>query len=132
MHEVENKTEQEERASLPPTPTGQVRSDWRSLLDKISEKGIVKNVPFIAFLVLLAVIYITNAQRTIETQREINKQNRILKELRWKYMDIKTQLMNAGMETEIIRNSAAIELKPMKFPAYKIEIDTNAIKTTQR
>lgn len=132
MQEVENKTEQEERASLPPTPTGQVRSDWRSLLDKISEKGIVKNVPFIAFLVLLAVIYITNAQRTIETQREINKQNRILKELRWKYMDIKTQLMNAGMETEIIRNSAAIELKPMKFPAYKIEIDTNAIKTTQR
>jgi|GEM_PF-1192898 len=101
-----------------------VRSDWRSFLDKLSYKGIVRNVPFLAFLVLLAVIYITNNQRTIEIQRELNKNNQVLKELRWKYMDIKSQLMNAGMETEIIRNSSVIGMKPMLFPAYEVVIDT--------
>ena len=105
-------------------PQDRVRSDWRAFLDRLSYKGIVSNVPFLAFLVLLAVIYITNNQRTIETQRELNKQNLVLKELRWKYMDIKSQLMNAGMETEIIRNSSVIGMKPMLLPAYKIEIDT--------
>lgn len=120
--------EANEEIALPPTE--RVRSDWRSFLDRLSYKGIVYNVPFLAFLVLLCVIYISNNQKTIEIQRELNKQNLVLKELRWKYMDIKSQFMNAGMETEIIRNSAVIGMKPMVFPAYKIEIDT-AKKTTQ-
>ncbi len=122
MQEQENIEQQEqEEVQL---PQDRVRSDWRAFLDRLSYKGIVSNVPFLAFLVLLAVIYITNNQRTIETQRELNKQNLVLKELRWKYMDIKSQLMNAGMETEIIRNSSVIGMKPMLLPAYKIEIDT--------
>lgn len=131
MQEQEN-ISQEDEVQLPPTPTERVRSDWRTFLDRISYKGIVNNVPFLAFLVLLAVIYITNNQRTIEIQRELNKQNLVLKELRWKYMDIQSQLMNAGMETEIIRNSAAIGMKPMMLPAYKIEIDTNTNRTAKK
>lgn len=123
-------TEERDEAVLPPASAERVRSDWRAFLDKLSYKGIVSNVPFLAFLVLLCVIYISNNQKTIEIQRELNKQNLVLKELRWKYMDIKSQLMNAGMETEIIRNSAVIGMKPMLFPAYKIEIDT-AKKTVQ-
>ena len=117
-------TGEKDESLLPPAPTERVRSDWRAFLDKLSYKGIVSNVPFLAFLVVLCVIYINNNQKTIETQRELNKQNLVLKELRWKYMDIKSQLMNASMETEIIRNSAVIGMKPMLFPAYKIEIDT--------
>lgn len=126
---IETKEEKEE-AMLSSASAERVRSDWRAFLDKLSYKGIVSNVPFLAFLVLLCVIYISNNQKTIEIQRELNKQNLALKELRWKYMDIKSQLMNAGMETEIIRNSAVIGMKPMLFPAYKIEIDT-AKKTVQ-
>ena len=76
-------------------------------------------------LVLLCVLYITNNQRTIETQRVLNRKNDQLKELRWKYMDIKSQIMNAGMETQVIRNAASQGLKPIMLPAYKIEIDSN-------
>ena len=111
-----------EQGQMPPAQ--QVRSDWKALVSKISYKGIVNNVPFLAFIVLLCVFYITNNQRSIETQRVLNKKNEELKELRWKYMDIKSQLMNAGMETEIIRNAAAIGLKPMMLPAYRIEKDS--------
>ena len=108
-------------------PAQQVRNDWKALVDKVSYRGIVNNIPFIAFIVLLCVLYITNSQRNIETQRVLNKKNEELKELRWKYMDIKSQLMSAGMETEIIRNAANIGLKPIMLPAYRIELDSNKV-----
>jgi len=105
-------------------PAQRVRSDWKALVEKVSYRGIVNNVPFIAFVVLLCVVYITNNQRTIETQRELNRKTEQLKELRWKYMDIKSQLMSAGMETEVIRNASVQGLKPIMLPAYRIKLDS--------
>ena len=121
MEDEKDIREQEEQL----TPAQNVSSDWKALVDKVSYRGIVNTVPDMAFLVLLCVLYITNNQRTIETQRVLNRKNDQLKELRWKYMDIKSQIMNAGMETQVIRNAAAQGLKPIMLPAYKIEIDSN-------
>ncbi len=121
MAEEANIQEQEEQL----TPAQHVRSDWKALVDRVSYKGIVNNIPYLAFIVLLCVLYITNNQRTIETQRQLNKRHDELKELRWKYMDIKSQLMNAGMETEIIRDAANIGLKPSMLPAYRIQADSS-------
>ena len=103
--------------------------DWRSLLDKISYKGIVNNVPFLAFIVLLCVFYIANNHQAIETQRELDKQQKLLKELNWRNMDAKSKLMNAGMEAEIIRRGATIGMQPLMLPAYEITIDSNKVKT---
>lgn len=113
---------------LKETPAQRVRNDWKALLNKVSYKGIVNNIPYLAFLALLSVVYITNSHRVIETQRELNKNTKVLKELRWKYMDIKSQLMYAGMETQVIRNAAKIGLKPLMLPAYKITVDTTTTK----
>jgi hypothetical protein len=108
----------------PASSNGNVRNDWKAVVDKISYQGIVNNIPFLIFLVILCVIYITNNQRTIDTQRLLNKRNEELKELRWRYMDIKSQVMNAGMETEVIKGSASIGIKPLTLPAYRIEKDS--------
>jgi len=72
------------------TPAQRVRSDWRSLVEKVSYKAIVNNIPYLAFLVLLCVLYISNSHRALEMQRELNAQRKVLKELRWKYMDTKS------------------------------------------
>ncbi len=112
------------------TPAQRVRNDWRTLVEKVSYKAIVNNIPFLAFIAMLCVLYINNTQQSVAIQREINKQNKILKELRWKYMDIKSQLMNARMETEVIKRSMVIDLKPMSLPAYTIQEDS--ISTTQK
>lgn len=103
--------------------------DWRKLLDRISYKGIVNNVPFLAFAVLLGVFYIANNNAAIETQRELDKQQKILKELKWRNMDAQSKLMNAGMEAEIIKRGAAIGMRPLMMPAYKIVIDTVKVNT---
>ncbi len=98
--------------------------DWRKVLDRISYKGIVRNVPFLAFFVLLGVFYIANNNAAIETQRELDKQQKLLKELKWRNMDAQSKLMNAGMEAEIIRKGAVIGMSPLMMPAYKIVVDT--------
>ena len=104
----------------PLTPAQRIRADWKALMAKMSYTGMLMNIPYLAFLALLAVIYIANSHRAVETQRAFNQQQQILKELRWRYMDTKTHLMNAGMETEIIRSSAPLGLKPLTLPAYSI------------
>jgi cell division protein FtsL len=102
------------------TPAQRVRSDWRSLVEKVSYRAIVNNIPFLAFIVLLCVLYITNSQRAIEMQRELNAKNKELKELRWKYVDVKSQLMYVKTETQVMKSAEKIGLKPALLPAYKI------------
>ena len=110
------------------TPVQRIRNDWKTLVNKLSYKAIVSNVPYLAFVALLCVLYINNTQRAVETQRELNKQNKVLKELRWKYMDIKTQLMYTRMETEVIKRAMNIGLQPLTLPAYTIDKTSDTLK----
>jgi cell division protein FtsL len=102
------------------TPAQRVRNDWRSLVEKVSYKAIVNNIPFLAFIVLLCVLYISNSHRAIEMQRELNAQNKTLKELRWKYVDTKTRLMQVKTETQVMKNAERLGLKPALLPAFKV------------
>ncbi|XZF13721.1 FtsL-like putative cell division protein [Chitinophagaceae bacterium MMS25-I14] len=124
MSAEQNITEQQAEI----TPVQRIRNDWKALLEKVSYRGIVRNIPFLAFVALLGIVYISNSQKAVAVQRELNKHEKELKELRWKYMDIKSKLMNAGMETELIRKGADVGLKPLMLPAYKIEADSNNVK----
>ena len=110
------------------TPAQHVRNDWKAFVDKLSYRAIVNNIPYLAFVALLCMIYISNNHRAIDMQREINKQTKVLKELRWKYMDVKSRLMNEQMESKVIVRAAAIGLHPLTLPPYKIDADSNIIK----
>lgn len=109
-------------------PAQRVRSDWKTLVDKLSYKAIVNNIPFLAFVALLAVLYINNSQRAVDMQRELNKENKVLKELRWKYMDVSSKLMYVKMESEVIKRASTLGMKPMSLPAYSIVIDSTIYK----
>ena len=109
-------------------PVQRVRNDWKTLVEKISYKAIVSNVPYLAFVARLCVLYINNSQRAVEMQRELNKQNKVLKELRWRYMDMKTQLMYARMETQVIKSASVLGLKPLMLPAYTVSSANDTLK----
>ena len=113
------------------TPAQRVKNDWKSLVEKVSYRAIVNNIPYLAFVVLLCVLYISNSHRAIEMQRELNAQNKQLKELRWKYMDVKSQLMYVKTETQVIKNAEKIGLKPSLLPAYKVTTGASS-KTEMR
>jgi len=114
-------TEQQNIEQEPLSPAQRVRSDWKSIAEKVSYRAIVTNIPFLAFIVLLCVLYISNSQRAIDMQRELNARNKELKELRWKYMDVKSQLMYVKTETQIMKNAEKLGLKPALLPAYNIK-----------
>ena len=99
-----------------------MRQDWRAFRKKISYKKMLGAIPYISFLALLAVIYIANNHHAVEVQRELNKRQKELKQLRWRDMDTKTRLMNAGMETKIIQSAQPLGLEPLTLPAYSISV----------
>ncbi len=107
------------------TPAQRVKSDWQALVDKLSYKAIVSNMPFLMFLAVLCIFYISNSHRANELQRQLNVQNNMLKEMRWKYLDIKSQLMYVKTETQVINNAKRLGLQPSLLPAYKITVDTS-------
>ncbi len=113
------------------TPVQRIRSDWRAVVARISYGALVNNIPFYAFIALLGVVYISYNTTATERQREIEKEQKTLKELRWRYMDSKTRLMAAGVEAEVIRRAAGIGLKPLLLPAYTIPSNTGLPGTSQ-
>ena len=123
-NKLKNKEPEEQRPPQP-TPTQQLKSDWRVLVDKMSYKAIVSNTPFLIFIALLCILYITNSQRAVELQKKISAANDTLKELRWKNMDVNSQLIRAKKEVEITNKAESMGLKALKYPAYEIQKDTN-------
>lgn len=94
---------------------------WAKVQDKISLQTVVKNVPFMLFLAVLAVIYITNNSKAIGLVRDIEKTNRVLKELKWEYLDVQSRLIYATSESQLIKQAALQGLKPLEKPAFEIK-----------
>lgn len=107
------------------TPVQRIRADWRAVVARVSYKGMVGNIGFIIFLALLGIIYIANSHRSVDMQRHLNRQTVMMKNLHMENIDLRTRLMNAGTEAEIIRRGSGIGLKPLTLPAYSLSIDTS-------
>jgi len=103
-------------------------SSWKDIVERISYQGIVRNMPYMMFLTLLCILYITNNNRAISLTRDINAKTKELKELRWRYMDIQSRLMYQTSETQLAPKAAAIGLKPLEKPAFEIRIKVPAPK----
>ncbi|MFT4060980.1 MAG: FtsL-like putative cell division protein [Edaphocola sp.] len=114
-------------APLEPLPAPANRwGNWRDLVDRFSYKGIVSNMPYLMFLTLLCILYITNNNRAISLTRSINEKGKELKELRWRYMDVQSRLMYQTSETQLVPKAAVLGLKPLDKPAFEIKIKVPA------
>ena len=107
-----------------PTPSHRPGRTWPAFLERFSYQVVVGNIPFLAFLALLSIVYIHNTQRAVAIQKEMNEQQAQLKELRWKYMDRKSQLLNLEMENKVVEKAQELGLKPLALPAYLLTSDT--------
>lgn len=94
---------------------------WTKWLDQVSYKGMVGNLPFLIFVTLLCVVYITNNNRAISLTRTLNEKNKTLKELRWRYMDLQSRLMFQTTETQLNQKAAALGLEPLTVPAFELK-----------
>ena len=91
-------------------------------LGNLSAELIFKNLPFVLFLSFLAMIYIANAHYSEKKVREIQNLQSELKQLRWQYMSLKSELMYESKRSEVLKAVKHLGLKMNKKKPNKIII----------
>jgi hypothetical protein len=100
----------------------QVRDFFHNIIigDVFSRDSFFKTIPYLGYLTLLALVYISNTYYAEKTFRQIEKIKIELKELRFQYISSKSELMYYGKQTEIAKRVLTAGLKETKIPPYKI------------
>lgn len=84
--------------------------NWKKWLNY---QSIVKQVPFLLFLALLAVVYIYNGHYADKTVRRINKVAREVKELQYEYKAVKGDVMFRNKPSELVKAVEPLGLKEL-------------------
>ncbi len=103
--------------------TVQVKSKRKSNgIGAASTLLVVRNLPYIFFLVFLGTIYIANAHYAEKKVRRIQVMQQELKEKRWKFMSLKSELMYQSTHNEIAEKVKPLGLKTLRTKPKKIII----------
>ena len=89
---------------------------------KLSTYLVTRNLPFAAFLALLALIYISNRHLAERTVRKIDHLGKEVKELSWDYKSLSAELMKLTTQTEIAKRADSLGLKESIDPPIKLEV----------
>lgn len=78
---------------------------WKSIASagSIGADWVLHNLNFVLFLALMGIVYIANAHYSDKMIRKIQEQEQEIKELRWNYMTLKSQLMYASKHSEVAK-----------------------------
>lgn len=98
--------------------------DWKKYFNY---ESIVKNIPFILFLSLLAVAYIYNGHYADKLSRRISNTEKNVKELEYEYKTIKSEVIFRSKPTEMIKAVAPMGLKELKAPPVVL-FDSSSVK----
>ena len=80
----------------------------------LNYQSIVKQLPFILFLAVLAVIYIYNGHQADKITRNIDLLTREVKELKWEYISKKKVVMFMSKPSEVAKAAAPLGLKELE------------------
>ncbi len=81
-----------------------------------------KAIPFIIFLVGLAMLHIANNHNAENKIRSIEKMEKELKEDRWEYMSTKSDLMLKSRQSEVAKIMEQTGILELRTPPQKIVI----------
>ena len=89
---------------------------------QISTAWLVNNLAFLVFLAFLAAIYIANSHYAERKVRQIQTLQKELKEERWRYMSLKSELMYDSKQVKVARRAGELGLKELTEQPKKIVI----------
>lgn len=91
----------------------------------LTRKAVVKNIPFIAFLVLLALVSIANRNYSEKKINDATKLQREVKELRAKSITIASELMEISKQSSVYEEVGKrnLDLNEAKQPPYILEVE---------
>ena len=108
-----------EEDALPDDLLREPRKEWRL---RINYQLIVRNLPFLLFLAVIALVYISNSHLAEKKVRRINKLSREIKELKWEYLSVKSELMFRSKLSEVSKAVEPLGLKELSTPPQRIEV----------
>ncbi|RAI98463.1 hypothetical protein LX64_04825 [Chitinophaga skermanii] len=114
LQEEANIIQQEEREETPTAKQG-----WHL---RINYRLMVQNIPFILFLAALALVYIANSHLAEKKIRRINKLGKEIKELKYQYLNVKSELMFQSKMSEVSKTVEGTGLKELNAPPQKIVV----------
>ena len=79
----------------------------------LNYQSVVKQVPFFLFLTLLAVVYIYNGHYADKTIRNINRTAKEVKELKYEYIAVKSEVMFQSKPSELVKAVEPLGLKEL-------------------
>ena len=82
----------------------------------------IQQLPFVFFLTLIAILYISNTYYAEKTVRRINNVTNELKELRSEYITTKSDLMFISKQSEVAKAALIYGIKESVVPPKKIVI----------
>ena len=88
--------------------------------DFLSREIIFNNIPYLGFLTLVALVYISNTYYAEKTFRQIEKTKSELKEIRFQYVSAKSTLMYYSKLSEVSKRVHPLGLKELPKPPFKI------------
>jgi hypothetical protein len=81
------------------------------------------NLPFVCYLALLGVIYISNAHASEKAVRKIEVLKDEVKSKRWRAMEVRQEVMRGSIQSQIEQAVQGSGLLPSTQPPYKIVAD---------
>lgn len=81
---------------------------------------ITDNLPFILFLAVVALVYIANNHLAEKKIIRINRLSREIKELKWEYLSVKSELMFRSKLSEVSKAVEPLGLKELSTPPQRI------------
>jgi len=88
--------------------------------DLLSNNAVLRNLPFLIFLAILAMFYIGNTYYSEKTFKQIEKTKNELKELRYQSITAKAKMLDVCKQTEIAKKVEGMGIKGTTTPPYKI------------
>ncbi|HEY9045003.1 MAG TPA: FtsL-like putative cell division protein [Ohtaekwangia sp.] len=96
----------------------------RLKLESYFEEGFpVQYLPKIIFVLVLAILYISNTHYAEKTVRDINAIQAEVEDMRADYTTLKSDLMFASKQSEVARKVKDFGLKESLTPPYKIVVE---------
>jgi cell division protein FtsL len=81
------------------------------------------NLPFVCYLALLGVIYISNAHASEKAVRRIETLKQEVKDTKWRCMNLKQEVMHGSIQSQIEEKVKNTGLLPLTEPPFKIVAD---------
>ncbi len=94
----------------------------------ITYAQVLHNFFFVVAIVFIGVIEIFNSHLSVRLNREISKKQELIRELRWEYMNIKTEMNQKTNQSELQKILAPYGLKQLQEPPKKIEVKKEIIE----